>query len=90
MQKVQRELSLPGQKNGDILFLFGAYQIGKERVFLSVANHLNAQVHVDRNRQRGMLQYEGAVGFDVEKLSSQLTTDPSKSCVWVKPMNNIR
>ena len=61
---MKREVSLPGQKPGDILFLFGAYQIGKERVFLSVANHLDEQVHVDRHRQKGMLQYEGAIGFD--------------------------
>ena len=53
---MKREVSLPGQKAGSILFLFGAYQIGKERVFLSVANHLEEQVHVDRQRQRGMLQ----------------------------------
>lgn len=38
----------------DVLFLFGAYGIGKERVYMRVAQALSRQVHVDANRKRAM------------------------------------
>ena len=37
---------------GAILFVVGAYQIGKERVYMSLAKSLGLKVHVDTNRKK--------------------------------------
>jgi DNA cross-link repair 1A protein len=44
------------------LFVFGAYGIGKEKVYMSVAKELNKKVYVDKTRYKMMLCYEWPTG----------------------------
>jgi DNA cross-link repair 1A protein len=60
------------------LILFGAYTIGKERIYLSVAEALGMKVYVDRRRFRIL----SALGWPEEKLAI-LTTRPEESIIWV-------
>jgi len=74
----------------DILFVFGAYQIGKERVFLSAAELLQCNVRVDLTRKRVMSCYEqGWNAQSTAAVSELLTTDPAESNVWVESMFNV-
>ena len=67
-----------------LLMLFGAYTIGKERIYLSVAEKLGRKVYVDRNRYRTL----SLLDWSKERLSI-LTTDPSETCLWVVPLGHI-
>lgn len=52
---INQDLSTGNQlKSEKLLFLFGAYGIGKERVYMRVAESINRKVHVDSNRRRVM------------------------------------
>jgi hypothetical protein len=62
-----------------ILMLFGAYTIGKERIYLSVAESLGMKVYVDKRRFRIL----SALGWPEEKLAL-LTTRPEESNIWVR------
>jgi DNA cross-link repair 1A protein len=77
---VREENKLPGEA----LYVFGAYAIGKERVFMAVAQELNAKVFVDTTRWKSMCCYD----WSMEE-KSRLTTDPNQSNIWVVGMNQI-
>lgn len=66
------------------LFLFGAYGIGKERVYMAVAEENNMRVYVDKTRWKSMMCYDWTV-----QEQARLTTVPSQSVLWVVPMNNV-
>jgi DNA cross-link repair 1A protein len=66
------------------LFLFGAYTIGKERIYLSVAERLQIKVFVDKSRFRIL----SALNWPRERMSL-LTTNPEDSCLWVVPLGHI-
>lgn len=66
-----------------LLLVFGAYTIGKERIYLSVAKHLNKKVYVDRRRFR-VLQ---AVLEDEDL--QWITTNPDESMLWVVPLGHV-
>ena len=70
-----------GQKT---LFLFGAYTIGKERIYLSVAERLQRKVFVDKSRFRIL----SALNWPRERMSL-LTTNSEESCLWVVPLGHI-
>jgi DNA cross-link repair 1A protein len=69
------------------LLVFGAYQIGKERVYMSVADLFSppAKVHVDKHRRKGMLNYHE---WPVSTLA-RLTTEAKEAFIHVVPMNHI-
>jgi DNA cross-link repair 1A protein len=66
------------------LFVFGAYGIGKERVFMSVAEATGMRVYVDKNRWRGMMCFDW-----LPEEHARLTTDPTASHLWVVPMGQV-
>eukprot|EP01041_Mallomonas_annulata_P004781 gene4781-9512_t len=80
VQCVREELS----KGGSPLFIFGAYGIGKERVYMTVAEELDMMVFVDKTRWRGMLCFD----WPAHKLA-RLTTDASLASIWVAPLGQI-
>ncbi|KAL7566296.1 hypothetical protein ACA910_013622 [Epithemia clementina (nom. ined.)] len=67
-----------------ILLLFGAYTIGKERIYLAVAEHLKMKVYVDRRRYRILSQF----GWPPERMTI-FTTNPQESVLWVVPLGHV-
>jgi DNA cross-link repair 1A protein len=80
----KQEVARAKQGKNRILMLFGAYTIGKERIYLSVAEALGMKVYVDRRRFRIL----SALGWSQDKLSI-LTTRPEESIIWVVPLGHI-
>ena len=68
------------------LVLFGAYSIGKERVFLQVARDLGVSIHVERQKMR-LIECMHLPPED----RARLTSDPAASTRWrVVPMAHLR
>jgi DNA cross-link repair 1A protein len=66
------------------LHLFGAYTIGKERLFLSVAETFGLKVYVDSSRYRVM----SALEWPKERMKI-FTTNREETCIWVVPLGHI-
>ncbi len=67
-----------------LLMLFGAYTIGKERIYLAVAERLGMKVYVDKTRYRIL----ASLNWPVDMLRL-FTTDKEASCLWVVPLGHI-
>jgi hypothetical protein len=67
-----------------VLLLFGAYTIGKERLFMAVARALGERVYVDATKARTL----GLLGWPVDDLAV-LTTDPAAARIHVVPMGYL-
>lgn len=79
-----REVEQAKQKKERLLLIFGAYTIGKERMFLSVAERLGLKVYVDSQRFKVL----SALEWPKERLA-MLTTKKDESNLWVVPMGHI-
>lgn len=66
------------------LHLFGAYTIGKEKMFLTVAEHFGLKVYVDKARYRVL----SALEWPKERMRL-LTTKKEESSLWVIPLGHI-
>ena len=77
----EMEKSKRGSKT---LFLFGSYTIGKEKIYLSVAQHLKKKVYVDSRRLRILK----ALGWPKEKIDI-FTTRKEETCLWVVPLGKV-
>jgi len=66
-----------------ILFLFGAYTIGKERIFLAVARALSKKVYVDTRRYRILQACLDPQDFNL------LTKKKEETNIWVAPMGHV-
>lgn len=66
------------------LFLFGSYTIGKERIYLSVAERLKMKVYVDSRRYRILSSLE----WPKERMQ-MFTTNKAESCIWVVPLGTV-
>jgi DNA cross-link repair 1A protein len=80
----EKEWELSKRRGQRALLLFGAYTIGKERIYLSVAERLQLKVYVDKRRYRIL----SALNWSKECMSI-LTTNPEASCLWVVPLGHI-
>lgn len=67
-----------------LLLLFGAYTIGKERIYMAVAERLQMKVYVDRRRYRTLRALEWT-----KDQEAMLTTQPEESFLWVVPLAHI-
>ncbi|KAK4528796.1 hypothetical protein GAYE_SCF64G6742 [Galdieria yellowstonensis] len=67
-----------------VLFLFGTYQIGKEKVFLQVAESLNEKVYVDKRKYR-ILSHLSLP----EHIQGLLTTEACASRLHVVDMRSV-
>lgn len=79
-----REVEEAKTKRLRLLMVFGAYTIGKERIYLSVAERLGLKVYVDSRRYRILKALEWAP----ERLAL-LTTRPEESILWVVPLGHV-
>ncbi len=81
----QKELNL-GKQNASYktLHLFGAYTIGKEKMYLSIADHYGLKVYVDARRYRIL----SVLGWPKERMAS-LTTNKEEASIWVVPLGDI-
>ncbi len=77
----EMEKSKRGSKT---LFLFGSYTIGKEKIYLSVAQHLKKKVYVDSRRLRILK----ALGWPKERMDI-FTTKKDETCIWVVPLGKV-
>ena len=67
-----------------LLMLFGAYTIGKERIYMSVAKQLGMKIYVDSRR------YQILSALDWPKSTLSLfTTRPDETIIWVVPLGHI-
>jgi len=66
------------------LFLFGAYSIGKERIYMSAAKHFNKKIFVDSRR----LKMIKAFNWPDDEMKI-FTTNKSESNLWVVPLGHI-
>lgn len=81
----QKELDMCKQNvSCKALHLFGAYTIGKEKMYLSVAERYNMKVYVDPRRFRIL----SALGWPKQRLAL-LTTNKEEACIWVVPLGDI-
>ncbi|KAG7361924.1 beta-lactamase-like protein [Nitzschia inconspicua] len=71
-------------QNKRTLHLFGAYTIGKERMYMSVAEQFGLKVYVDNARYRIL----SALQWPKERMSL-LTTNKEESCIWVVPLGHL-
>jgi DNA cross-link repair 1A protein len=67
-----------------LLMLFGAYTIGKEIVYMSVAKKLGLPVYVDKRRQAVL----SCLDWSKEDLSI-ITTSPERTIIWVVPLGHV-
>ena len=79
----KRQVKQAQSANQSILLLFGAYTIGKERIYLAVAEQLNLRVYVDKRRYRILSQ----LGWS-HKVMNLLTTNPEEAILWVVPLGH--
>eukprot|EP00871_Galdieria_phlegrea_P002339 jgi/Galph1/3105/GphlegSOOS_G1771.1 len=70
--------------HGRVLFLFGTYQIGKERIFLRVAEQMNEKVFVDKRKYRILRHLQLP-----PHMESLLTTEPCASRLHVVDMRTV-
>lgn len=79
-----RQTALAFASDPGVLLLFGAYTIGKERVFMEVARALNERIYVDATRYRTLSLLE----WPLED-RARLTSDPSAARIHVVPMGYL-
>lgn len=84
IEAVRDELEVAKINGFRPLFVFGAYGIGKERVYMAVAEALDRRVYVDPSRRRAMSHY-----CWTEDRLARLVTDPTKSDLWVAPLGQV-
>jgi DNA cross-link repair 1A protein len=79
-----REIESAKASRQRILMLFGAYTIGKERIYLAVAERLGMKVYVDSRRYSIL----SALDWSKERFN-MLTTKPEETMLWVVPLGHI-
>eukprot|EP00850_Spirogloea_muscicola_P000269 SM000001S04671 [mRNA] locus=s1:1646761:1649707:+ [translate_table: standard] len=72
------------QRSKRLLVTVGAYSIGKERVYLALAQALGVKIYVDKRRERVL----GAL--DWPELQAYLTSDASTTPLHVVPIGYLR
>jgi hypothetical protein len=81
---VEKELLLAKKRGTKTLFLFGSYTIGKERIYLSVAERFGMKVFVDTRRYRIL----SALTWPKERMEI-FTTNKAEACIWVVPLGHV-
>ena len=81
---VKRELQQSKEKKCKTLHFFGSYTIGKERIYLAVAEQLGLKVYVDGRRYNIL----SALEWPKERMNL-LTTNKAETNVWVIPLGDI-
>ena len=81
---VTRAVREEAEKPGRTLFFFGAYSIGKEKVFMAAAEALGSKVLCDNSRRRAMMCFN----WTPTRLA-RVTTNPADARVWVGPMGQL-
>lgn len=65
------------------LIVCGAYKIGKEKVWMSIAEEFNFKVYIDKERRKAMQCLDDA------NVLSKLTPNPNEANIHVLPLGNI-
>jgi DNA repair metallo-beta-lactamase len=67
-----------------LLLVFGAYTIGKERIYMAVAEHLDCKVYVENRRYDILSQLQ----WSPEQMK-RLTKNAGETCLWVVPLSHV-
>ena len=84
VEVAEKEWQRSKSKGQKTLFLFGAYTIGKEKIYLSVAERLRTRIYVDETRYRTL----SSLNWPRDRMSL-LTTNPDDSCLRVVPLGHV-
>jgi len=84
VEVAEKEWQQSKARGRNTLFLFGAYTIGKERIYLSVAERLKCKVYVDNARYKIL----SALNWPRDRMKL-LTTNKEESNLWVVPLGHI-
>jgi DNA cross-link repair 1A protein len=71
-------------KSMNTLFLFGSYTIGKEKIYMSVAERLKKKVYVDSRRYKILSSLE----WPRERMQI-FTTNKNDTNLWVVPLGSV-
>ena len=82
---VKKEYRTAQQKGKKVFFLFGSYQIGKEKIFMSAAKAIGQKVYVESNKMKTMKCYSDWEPADL----SLLTTNKEETCIHVCSMGSL-
>ena len=66
-----------------VMFVFGSYTIGKERLYLSVAEHLGLKVSVDKPK------YDILQCFEWPEVDKYVELRSKDATIFVKPMQEV-
>ncbi|CAM6088906.1 unnamed protein product [Calypogeia fissa] len=83
IQFVIRQTSNALAKNAKTLVVVGSYSIGKERVYVSMAEALGVSIFADSHRRRVLKALDWPV------LATRLSTDPASTFLHVLPISNL-
>ena len=81
---VKDEISTANMMGTKSLLLCGSYTIGKEKIYLSIAEYLDTKVYVDKRRYRIL----SALEWPKERMNL-FTTEKSESFLWVVPLGHV-
>ena len=70
--------------NGKCVFFFGTYSIGKERVFLKVADTLNLHIHASKRKRTFLDKLSLGASY-----TSRIVSNPHNARVHVLPMRSL-
>ena len=73
-----------GSSRKDTLVVVGSYSIGKERIYIAIANRIKSMVYSDSNRRRVWSCLQNP------ELDRLVTTKPEEANVHVVPMNQLK
>ena len=79
-----REYQKAKDKGERLLLVAGSYTIGKERIYLSIAQRLGLKVYVDSQRYKVL----SALNWPADQMAL-LTTKRDESVLWVVPLGHI-
>eukprot|EP00797_Seminavis_robusta_P014567 Sro21_g014560.1 cross-link repair 1A protein (670) ;mRNA; r:41431-43440 len=86
VEKAVQEVQRARAAKERLLLLFGAYTIGKERIYLAVAERLGVKVYVDSQRYKVLV---AALEWPADKMQRLLTTKRNESNLWVVELGHI-
>lgn len=79
-----KEFQQSRDKGERMLLVFGAYTIGKEKIYLSVAERLRLKIYVDTQRYKVL----SALKWPEERMAL-LTTKRDEAIIWVVPLLHV-
>ena len=85
INKIKYELNYCKNNHKKVIIIFGAYSIGKERVYMSVSKYMNRQVYIEKSRMNLIHCYDDWT----EDEKNRLIGCQNSTNIWVQDMSKI-